>query len=415
MARVEVNSTAAPAIYPMRLRSPLVVFVLACVAVVILFRHNDYRSSAAERSSTRNNWAEAGFSVGVVWPEKSDTSLLEGIQLALEELNARGGPFANKIRLRYVAERPDPGSSIARQFASYGDMLAVIGYELADNAIPSSLVYEQAGILFLSPKTTAMRLTTHGFRYVFRMTPDDHVMMQDVARFAASQGWKRIGVIYGQGEHGLSASDQFIEAAHLANLGVPFIRSYIPADDWVHQDHRAMVSQILKLHYDAVMIADQMPSAAKLLVDMARMGQGRPVLATDKLDTLDIWTIAQVAANGLYVASAVDPESKEPAYQGFRARFQARFHRDPSYGASQGYEAFTMLTHAYEISHSADPIVVATTLKTVRWQGLFGEFAFSPSGDVQGRDVSIKQMRGGHFATVSTIQEDVSPTAVPTR
>src|SRR5262249_31612480 len=100
-------------------------------------------------------------------------------------------------------------------------------------------------------------------------------------------------------------------------------------------------------------------------------------------------------------------DSPEPAYVAFRQKFQQRFGRDPGYGAAQGYESFMLFVHAVERSNSADPIAVATTIRTNKWPGLFGDFAFTAAGDILGRGVSIKRMQFGHFITVGTIEEDV--------
>jgi ABC-type branched-subunit amino acid transport system substrate-binding protein len=60
-----------------------------------------------------------------------------------------------------------------------------------------------------------------------------------------------------------------------------------------------------------------------------------------------------------------------------------------------------LLVNACLQSDSADPLVVATTLKTNKWKGLFGEVSFNPNGDVVGRVVSIKHMQNGTFHTVA--------------
>jgi hypothetical protein len=60
-----------------------------------------------------------------------------------------------------------------------------------------------------------------------------------------------------------------------------------------------------------------------------------------------------------------------------------------------------IFVNACLLSNSADPLVVATTLRTNKWNGLFGEVSFTPAGDVVGRVVSIKHMQNGTFHTVA--------------
>ena len=129
--------------------------------------------------------------------------------------------------------------------------------------------------------------------------------------------------------------------------------------------------------------------------------KGCVILAGDKLDSSDAWRLAGKAANNLYVASAVDPASVHPEYVAFRRRFADRYKSNPGYGASQGYEAFTLFVKAAEKSQSVDPVVVATTLKTNDWAGLFGTFRFTANGAITGRSVIIKRMQDGVFNTVA--------------
>jgi len=352
-----------------------------------------------------------GFTVEIEWPQQREVSVVEGVTLDHAELDRSNNAIAGKVQPKFFAETgSESGAEMARSVVSQPDVLAVIGHEQIGEAIPASVVYEEHGVLFLSPKNTDVRLTRHGFNYVFRLTADDAAMTHAMSDFALSQGWKRIGVVYGRTDHGEAASGQFVARAKAENLQIAFFRSFLHESDWVNQDFRPLVGEMRREDFDAVMLADQLPWAAKMLVDMARMGLNQPIIATDKVDSLQVWTIAQVAANNLYVASSVNPDSKEPAYLSFRERFRTRFGADPGYGASQGYEAMKLYIDAVTLSQSADPVVVATTLRSVTmaqpWRGLFGPFSFSSNGDVQNRAISIKKMEQGRFATVQSIMVD---------
>jgi len=168
-----------------------------------------------------------------------------------------------------------------------------------------------------------------------------------------------------------------------------------------------MLADLRRQPVDAIMLADVLPWGAAILRDMAAIEFTPPVLATDKLDSSETWVLSNQNANNLYVASSVDPDSSEPAFQAFKAKFHKRFDIDPGYGATQGYESFMLLVNACLASRTADPIAVSTTIRTRTWHGLFGDFGFTQDGDVSGREVTIKQMRDGKFVTVRTIREDV--------
>jgi branched-chain amino acid transport system substrate-binding protein len=398
----------------------LLVLVPLGVVYFAVLRTMYYHSAHHERSTVGSSWSTKGFEVAIVWPKHVDLSFAEGVLLGVEEINAAGGPLAGKIRLR-LFEEPRDGSraeDIARKIASYPDVVAVLGHEFSADAIPASVTYEDHGILFMTPTSTDPLLTLHGFSYVFRLTPDDEMIADAIAHFAQLRGWQRVGVLYGRNRHGDSAAEQFRLQANKYGVELAFFRSYLEEPDPASQDFRPLVAEIRQERFDAIMLADIFPWAAKMIVDMARMGVTQPIVATDKLDSELLWQLAGAAANNVYVASAVDPTNASPTYQTFRQRFARRFGIPPSYAATQGFESLTVLANACVLSQSADPIVVATTLRTNNWTGLFGPFAFDVDGDVLNRRISMKRMQNGTFVTEAIVpseKDNVETLAVPGR
>src|SRR5580693_825904 len=253
--------------------------MLVLALYFLVFRSLYYTPTALERSGLRNNWMRNGFSVALVWPPHAEPSLFQGVTLALEEVNAGAGRLAGKIRLRLFTETEDNGA-LARDIVRYRDVLAVIGYELGGTAIPASLAYEKHGVLFLSAKSSDIRLTDHQFKYVLRLSLDDRDYAHALANFAREQKWPRVGVLFGRTEHGEAASAQFLTVASQMDIMVPLTDSFFHEPDWSAQDFRPMLVGVRAESFDALMLADDPPWPARLLEDIARMGVTEPVLAT---------------------------------------------------------------------------------------------------------------------------------------
>jgi branched-chain amino acid transport system substrate-binding protein len=386
----------------------LLVVLLGLSAYIFVFREQYYASAALKRSAGENAWLDRGFTVAIVWPKRrpGEHSLREGAELALTHINKRGGAAAGKITLRFYDEVEHDQGAVARAVVARDDVIAVIGHELDSTAVPASLTYHAHGVLFLAPKSTDVRLTGHQFPYVFRLTPDDRHMTEALQTYALSQNWTRVGILHARSEHGEAVSSRFLTAAANAKIVVPFTRSYFNTADYRTQDFRQMLAEIREFDFNAFAVAGELPWAAKLIKDMVQMGYRLPVMATDKLDSDRVIDYSEKAANDLlYVGSAVDRDSKEPRYVEFRDGFNAVHGSHPGYGSSQGYEALMLLANAIERSASADPVVVATTLKTNCWKSLFGEVSFDAKGDVVGRAISIKRLQNNQFRTVDAIPE----------
>jgi branched-chain amino acid transport system substrate-binding protein len=394
-----------------RLRSEIGIdLALSLIAIAAIYwavsGFGVYQPSHKLRATVGEAWEKNGFSIALVWPLHGDLSFIEGAKLALEENNAAHNALSQRIRLRMFTETDrDDGTRVAQQVASYRDVVAVLGHEFSSSAIDASLVYENHGILFIAPNSTSPRLTTHGFQFVFRMTPDDHAIASALVRFAKGQAFSKLAVLYARTALGESLAPSLVSQLAKQGMELTFYRSYLPLEDWRHQDFRAMIADLIQKPFDAILLVDQLPRAARLVSDLRRMGLRQPILGGDKLDSPQLWEIAGQAADGLYAVSAVDTSTQTPGYVAFRQSFSKRYGVEPGYGASQGYESVRLLIEAVLESKSADPIVLATTLRVGKWKGIFGPFSFSRHGDIVGRSLSTKRMNDGIFASVPSAKE----------
>jgi branched-chain amino acid transport system substrate-binding protein len=237
------------------------------------------------------------------------------------------------------------------------------------------------------------------------MTPDDRAMAAALAEFSKKQAFSKVAILYARTALGESLAPSLVSELAKHGIELAFYRSYLPVDDWRHQDFRAIIADLIQKPFDAVVVVDQLPRAAGLVSDLRRMGIRQPILGGDKLDSPELWDIAGQASEGLYAVSAVDTSTQTPEYLAFRQRFRKRYGAEPDYGASQGYESFRLLIEAVLESKSADPIVLATTLRVGKWKGIFGPFSFNHEGDIVGRSLSTKRMNDGIFASVPSAKE----------
>jgi branched-chain amino acid transport system substrate-binding protein len=378
---------------------------LAVVGGVLVLAGLDPREvpAYAARTSIGESWRENGFTVAVVWPSSDTPGFVEGARLAWESIEQGGGPLAGKIRLRVFTEPPNGGGDGgASRVARDETVVAVLGHAVAEHAVPASLVYERYGILFLTPQGTDPRFTGHDFDYVFRLTPSDVQIGDALARYASSAGLARVGVLYARTDHGESASRQFTAKAALHGIQVPFSRSYHATRGNVSRhDFRPLAAEIRQHGFDAVLVADELPLAGTLIADLVEMGVTQPILATQHLDSPQLWRVAGDAARNVFVASAFDPSSATPEYVAFRTRFKERHGVEPGASAVQGYDAFMLAADACLASQDAAPLALATTIRVAEsWPGLFGRFSFTRAGDVVGRHISVKRAQAGRFQTV---------------
>src|SRR5215475_11437625 len=132
--------------------------------------------------------------------------LKNGVEQAVEDINAAGGILGQKIQLFIGDDRADPkeGVSVANKFVGDG-VKFVVGHFNSGVTIPASEVYQENGILEITPAATNPKVTDRGLWNIFRVCGrDDQQGVLAGAIVAARFKGKRVAIVhdkttYGQG------------------------------------------------------------------------------------------------------------------------------------------------------------------------------------------------------------------------
>ncbi len=215
---------------------------------------------ALDRSAATSTFPEEGFAVAVVWPPRTVPSYVEGVTLAWEEMNAAKGPLAGKIRLRTFVEelptrrifgsmlRPTSGplTQLPKEVVSYGDVRVVMGHALDSTLVPASIVYNEAGVLFLVPRSYTNRLTNHQLSLLFKMMPGDTDVADAMTEFAKQSGLEKVVVLYELSEQGKGLVEDLQVALPDANITVTKYSAYDDRNSvWSDTDFRPLIAEFI--------------------------------------------------------------------------------------------------------------------------------------------------------------------------
>ena len=104
------------------------------------------QSNRAERAEK----AKGDIVIGIVETSVPPNLFMKGINLAVKEINQKGGVLGRKIRTIKDDDKGviKKGQSIAKKLSSNPDVVAVVGHLQSKVAIPVSITYVQNGIFF---------------------------------------------------------------------------------------------------------------------------------------------------------------------------------------------------------------------------------------------------------------------------
>ena len=335
-----------------------------------------------------------------------DGLLWGGMEMAVEEINGKGGVLGRRIRL---LKKDDEGSvdqaiRIAQEFVENPEMAAVIGHYQSFVTIPASVMYQYYGILLLSTVPTDPRLTREGFSLVFRTVPDDNDFCAKLNAFCTGKGYSRFLLYHDSTEYGRTLADSFEIANEKVGIAMLDQQSY--SDYTTLRDFRQVLT-LWKQNYsfDAIFVAGRLPKAGSFIKTARDMGIHQPILGGLALDDKKLLPMLGKNVADVYVPTTFDSDSSKKRVQTFVAAFKKRYGKDPHTLAAQGYDTVYALADAIKRAGSASPPAIAKALLSGNgFEGLTGTVSFDDQGDRVGAEIGIKEVKNGRFEYIPQVK-----------
>jgi branched-chain amino acid transport system substrate-binding protein len=149
----------------------------------------------------------AGPLSGSALPSGEQTEI--GAQKAFEHLNDKGGLLGEEIIVTSVDDACDPeqAKAAARQLVSEG-VIFVLGHFCSHTSIAASKIYEEAGIIMISPGSTNPKVTDDGGPNVFRVIGRDDQQGTIAGDYLAdTHGDRNIAILHDGQTYGLGLAE----------------------------------------------------------------------------------------------------------------------------------------------------------------------------------------------------------------
>jgi branched-chain amino acid transport system substrate-binding protein len=133
-----------------------------------------------------------------------------GAEMAVADLNAKGGVLGKKLVLKIGDDACDPKQAVAvaNQFVS-DKVVFVAGHFCSGSSIPASKVYTEEGVLQMSPASTNPKLTDEGGPNVFRVCGRDDQQGTVAGNYLADKfKGKRVAIIHDKTAYGKGLADE---------------------------------------------------------------------------------------------------------------------------------------------------------------------------------------------------------------
>lgn len=334
---------------------------ISAVSLVVCLSILGCSKSDSSTSATTQPSGSSEILVGEVASLTGDTATFgvssdEGLQLALEAINAKGGVLGKKIRVI----REDDGSlgdqakTAANKLITKDNVCALIGEIASSRSIAMASAVEDLQVPMLSPGSTNPKVT-QGKKYVFRNCFIDTFQGEAMARFAVEQlKLKKFAILYpSNSDYGMGLKKYVEDYLNAGNGTIVASEAYTEKSD---TDFRGQLTKIKQANPDAIFATGYYTEAGLIAKQARELGINCPLIGGDGWDSDQTVKIGGSAVEGCFFTNHYAPDEDRPEVKKFVADYKAKYAgKTPDAMAILGYDAMNLMADAITRAGSADP------------------------------------------------------------
>jgi len=310
------------------------------------------------------------------------TQMKRGAELAVEDINKAGGILGKKLKLEIGDDACDPRQAVnvANQMASK-KIVFMAGHFCSGSSIPASAVYNESGILQMTPASTNPALTEDaakkGWTNVYRTCGRDDAQGLVAGKFLAEKyKGKKVAIIHDKSAYGKGLADETKKAMNAAGLQEAMYEAITQGD----KDFSALISKMKQASVEAMYLGGYHTEAGLLVRQAKEQGLNALLVSGDALVDKEFWKITGPAGEGTLMTFAPDPR-KLPTAKEVVDKFKAQGF-DPEGYTLYTYAAFQVFKAATEKAKSTKTDDVVKALQGDTFKTVIGDLKFDKKGDI---------------------------------
>jgi len=320
-----------------------------------------------------------------------------GAQKAIVHLNNKGGLLGQKIIAISVDDACEPrqAKAVARQLVSEG-VVFVVGHVCSACSLAVSKIYEEAGIIMISPASTNPKVTDEGGPNVFRTIGRDDQQGTIAGNYLADHFHNsNIAIIHDAQAYGEGLAEY--TKRQLNKRGVTEVMFDRYTKD--KKDYKPLVNKLVDKKIDVLYIGGYMDDIGIIIRQAKKELPNVRLFSGDSLVDVQFLFVAGEAGVGAYFTFGPDMRRK-PEAQDVVAAIREEDAYEPEGYTLYSYGAVQAWAQAVQKAGSLKPKAVIKTLKKGSFDTVLGKIGFDEKGDVTGISTFVWYVFG---------KEDYSP------
>jgi len=326
---------------------------------------------------------------------------VNAIQLALDEVNEKGGIDGKQVKLVVGDDTGNPkeAPNVAQKFAADNSILAVIGHWNSSCTLAARGIYESVGLPVITDsvnKTITDGTTPH----IYRISLTDTSQAQHLANYAYNEmGKRKAAILFTANDFGTGLKNDFTEK--FTELGGEVVASetYFEGQS---KDFSPQLTKIKSQNPDLLFVAGYYVETALIAQQAKSSGLDVQMLGTEGISSDELIKLGGDAVEGIKFTGFFHPDVEYPGTKEFVDAFKAKYDKEPDTYAALAYDSAKLILEAME-QNGADREEIKKYLDSVKdFPGVAGPISFE-NNDVK-RGIIILTVKDGQI-----VPDEVQP------
>jgi branched-chain amino acid transport system substrate-binding protein len=326
-------------------------------------------------------------------------SNVDGILMAIEEINAAGGVLGKKITPVKVDNKSDSAeaTSVATRLATQEKVAAILGPATSGRFKATIPVATKNKIPVMSASATADDATVDdkGVKeFAFKICFNDSLQGTWMADFALNNLNAKSAVIIfdNSSDYSIGLSETFKSTFTKGGGKIVTEEAYVAKDT----DFNAILTKIKGMDFDVIFIPGYYEEAGLIIKQARALEIDKPVLGADGFDSPNLVALAgKDALNKVYFSNHYSSLDEDPEVLKFIENFKKKHQKAPDAFNALGYDLGYFVADAIKRANSEDPVKIKDALASTKdFKGITGTFTIDANHNAVKSAVIIELANG---------------------
>lgn len=338
------------------------------------------------------------ITIGAILPLTGDAALYgnndkEGIDLAVEMVNNKGGINGRKINILYEDSKAEAktGVSAINKLAN-SNISVIIDDAISTVTLGMLPIATDKKIIILSTGATNPSLSGAS-PYFYRVWNSDAEEGVFAARASfETLGLKKIAIVYVNNDYGKGLMDVFKKEYSSLGGQITTEETYEKTDN----DFRNLITKIKQSVPEAIYLVGYASETGIITKQLRELKVPSKIIGTVAMEDPVFLNLAGKASEDVIYIFPKAPDG--PIVTEFKELFRKKYGKDPGLLCDVAYDAANLVIHAYEKGAKTSDEIRKIFAELKDYRGASGEITFDSKGDVH-KPMILKVIKNGSFTT----------------